>query len=143
MATARDLRTRIIHSVGSSLIATALLAIGAPPIGAQADLGKALIGKWEGEVGGQGYRGRDRAWFLVIESVKEGAAEASFGPSLDRLVKTPVTLGHDGTAPTLSFSGGGTPWKLTLASDKVMTGTAVLPGTGSQREFPVRFNRAK
>jgi hypothetical protein len=111
------------------VVAGLMLGIGAAA--AQADLGKALVGTWQGELQALTKKG-DPVLTLIISSVKqEGGkwvAEARLGGA-DAAKTRPVNIDIDtsGSRPSLRFKGAsGSEYSLNLFGDKELVGTATL-----------------
>jgi hypothetical protein len=123
------------------------LELSATPVAAQLDPAKSLPGKWRGEI--MGHYSGNRVRVLVINAVHETTADGRFGVSEDRLGRIQISVRRSGDGVTVEFATTAreviVPWKLTLVSEKVLTGTVHQPvrGPAGRIEFPVKFEKVE
>jgi len=122
---------RGIRAAHAALFVAAGLMLGTGVAAAQADLAKALVGTWKGELQTLTKKG-DPVLTLIISSVKqEGGkwvADARLGGA-DAAKTRPVNIDIDtsGSKPSLRFKGAsGSEYSLNLFGDKELVGTATL-----------------
>jgi hypothetical protein len=116
--------SRGIRAARAALFVVAGLMLGTGVATAQADLSKALVGTWQGEVQQLMKKGADPVLTLIISSVKqEGGkwvADARLGGA-DAAKTRPVNIDIDtsGSKPSLRFKGvSGAEYTLNLFGDK-------------------------
>jgi hypothetical protein len=141
---------RGIRAARVTVFVMAGLVLGAGVAAAQADLAKALVGTWKGELQQRTKKGADPALTLVIDSVKqEGGkwvADARLGGAEGgKTAKVSIDIDTSGSKPALRFKGvSGVEYDVSLFNDKELVGTAVLTtsqaGRGS-RDRSVKFEK--
>jgi hypothetical protein len=123
---------RGVRAARVTVFVMAGLVLGAGVAVAQADLAKALVGTWKGELQQRTKKGADPALTLVIDSVKqEGGkwvADARLGGAEGgKTAKVNIDIDTSGSKPSLRFKGAtGTEYSLNLFGDKELVGTATL-----------------
>lgn len=122
---------RGIRAVGVALFVVAGLLAGTGVAAAQADLAKALVGTWKGELQQRTQKDADPTLVLIIKSVKEEGgkwiADARVGATEDKTAKVNLDIDTSGSKPSLRWTGGkGAAYDLSLLDDKNLVGTAVL-----------------
>jgi spermidine/putrescine-binding protein len=142
--------TRGIRAARVALFVMAGLTVGTGVAAAQADLAKALVGTWKGEIQQRTQKGADPAVVLVIKSVKQEdgkwIADARVGATEDKTAAVKVDIDTSGAKPSLRWKGGkGTDYDVSLLDDKNLVGTAVLTTGGgggrSDRSRPVKLEK--
>jgi hypothetical protein len=126
---------RVIRAARVALFVVTGLMLGTGVAAAQADLAKALVGTWKGELQQRTQKGADPTLVLIIKSVKQEdgkwVADARVGVTEDKTAAVKVDIDTSGAKPSLRWTGGkGTAYDLSLLDDKNLVGTAVLT-TGS------------
>lgn len=126
-----DMRQRR-RIVGVMLLALVGSLLGPGLTGAQVDLNKVLVGKWEGEIQQLLGRGANPGVVLVISSVKEDGgrwiSDARAGTSTSGLGPVKVEIDNSGKQPSLRWTGGtGIAYNVNLFDEKSLVGTATLP----------------
>jgi hypothetical protein len=126
---------RGIRAARVALFVVTGLMLGTGVAAAQADLAKALVGTWKGELQQRTQKGADPTLVLIIKSVKQEdgkwVADARVGATGDKTAAVKVDIDTSGAKPSLRWTGGkGTAYDLSLLDDKNLVGTAVLT-TGS------------
>ena len=107
------------------------LVLGAGVAAAQADLAKALVGTWQGELQMRLKKGADPSVTLIITSVKQEdgkwIADGRMGPTEARTGPVKIDIDTSGSKPALRWKGAsGTQFDLSLLDDKHLVGTATL-----------------
>jgi hypothetical protein len=140
---------RGIRAARVALFVVAGLMLGIGVAVAQADLSKALVGTWQGEVQQLMKKGGDPVLTLIISSVKqEGGkwvADARLGGA-DAAKTRPVSIDIDtsGSKPSLRFKGAaGAEYNLNLFGDKELVGTATLTTAQAGRSTGSRDRSVK
>lgn len=120
------------HTSSRTLLAVAALivsivAAAVPPLAAQVDLAKVLVGQWDGRAIFPRER-KTLALTLVIKSAvqKDGvwAVDARYGVTGTGLAPVTVAVDTAGGAPTLSFvTAANATIRLTVMGEKNLTGT--------------------
>jgi hypothetical protein len=139
-------RRQRLAAVVSVLIALAVLVASS---GAQEDLTKALVGRWEGDVQIVGVKGNpDQNRTLVIESVTQSdgqwTGKGKFGITGKGLGPVQIEIEPSGGRPSIRFvTGANATVRLQLADEKHLVGTRSAPGAGvrGSQDRPVRLER--
>ncbi len=131
-------------SAGRFAAALVLLLGATRPAGAH-DLGKALLGTWEGTIQFRGLPRADPNRTLVIHSVTPTdhgpIAEGRYGISGKRMRNVTIDVDPSGTFLWIRFvSGAQQPIKLTLIDDRALAGTITLRGAGA-KDRPMAFRK--
>lgn len=126
---------RGIRAARVALFVMAGLMLGTGVAAAQADLAKALVGTWKGEVQLRTQKGADPTVVLIVKSVKQEdgkwIADARVGATEDKTSAVKIDIDTSGTKPSLRWTGGkGTDYDVSLLDDKNLVGTAVLTTAG-------------
>ena len=139
---------RGIRAARAALFVAAGLMLGTGVAAPQADLAKALVGTWKGELQALTKKG-DPVLTLIISSVKqEGGkwvADARLGGA-DAAKTRPVNIDIDtsGSKPSLRFKGAaGAEYNLNLFGDKELVGTTTLTTTQAGRSTGSRDRSVK
>jgi hypothetical protein len=139
---------RGIRAARAALFVAAGLMLGTAVATAQADLAKALVGTWKGELQTLTKQG-DPVLTLIISSVKqEGGkwvADARLGGA-DAAKTRPANIDIDtsGSKPSLRFKGAaGAEYNLNLFGDKELVGTATLTSAQAGRSTGSRDRSVK
>jgi hypothetical protein len=141
---------RGIRAARVALFVVAGLMVGAGVAAAQADLAKALVGTWKGELQQRTQKGADPTLVLIIKSVKQEdgkwVADARVGATEDKTAAVKVDIDTSGAKPSLRWTGGkGTAYDVSLLDDKNLVGTAVLTtgstGGSRDRSRPVKLEK--
>lgn len=127
-----------------------LAASGVPPAAGQADLGRALVGRWEGALGNL-VGVRDPAnphRTLVIDAVepRDGrpTARGQFGISGGPLGPVAIDIDTSGARPTLKFtSPAGFAVRLDLLDDRHLNGTFTPSMGAGPRDLARTFKLEK
>jgi hypothetical protein len=122
---------RGIRAARVALFVVAGLLAGTGVAAAQADLSKALVGTWKGELQQRSQKDADPTLVLIIKSVKQEdgkwIADARVGATEDKTAKVNLDIDTSGGKPSVRWTGGkGTAYDLSLLDDKNLVGTAVL-----------------
>jgi CelD/BcsL family acetyltransferase involved in cellulose biosynthesis len=131
--------TRGIRAARVALFVMAGLMVGTGVTAAQADLAKALVGTWKGELQQRTNKGADPTVVLIIKSLKQEdgkwVASARVGPTEEKTGAVQLEIDTSGAKPVLRWTGGqGAIYNLTLLDEKNLTGTATLTtGQGGAR----------
>jgi hypothetical protein len=129
--------------VGGLLIVAAVSWLGTTSAGAQGDLAKALVGRWEGEVSTRFVKANTPV-ILTITSVKEEGgkwvAEARSGRN-----PVSVEISTSGKQPALRWTGGtGTVYDVYLMDERTLVGTATLTASAAgrgEKDRPVKLEK--
>jgi len=122
---------RGIRAARVALFVMAGLMLGTGVAAAQADLAKALVGTWKGELQYRSKKGEDPTRVLIIKSVKQEdgkwIADARWGATEGKTPAVKVDIDTSGSKPSLRWTAAsGTAYDLSLFNDKELVGTAVL-----------------
>lgn len=141
---------RGIRAARVALFVVTGLMLGTGVAAAQADLAKALVGTWQGELQMRTKKGADPSLTLIIASVKqEGGkwvADARLGGAdAAKTAKVSIDIDTSGSKPALRFKGvSGTEYNVSLFDDKNLVGSATLTtsqaGRG-ERDRSVKFEK--
>lgn len=117
----------IIRGFLPAILLIPLSAVDSRPATTIDDIGKKLVGKWEGVVDVKQDRGRT----LVIQSIKKDgdywSAEARYGTTGGGLARVKVKVIANGDGMTLEYvSSANNPVLLRLINDKEMDGTLTV-----------------
>jgi hypothetical protein len=141
---------RGIRAVRTALFVVAGLLVGSGVAAAQADLSKALVGTWKGELQQRTQKDADPTLVLIIKSVKQEngkwTADARVGATEDKTGKVNLEIDTSGAKPSLRWTGGkGAQYDLSLLDDKNLVGTALLTtgagGANRDRSRPVKLEK--
>lgn len=118
---------------GSTWFAMVVVLLWATGVGAQADLGKALVGKWEGDLQFRSSRA-ETGRTLVIKSVTERdgkwVGEGLYGVTGKGLDKVVIDVDASGKRPSIQFTtDANSVVRLELLDAKSLVGTLVLAGS--------------
>jgi hypothetical protein len=141
---------RGIRAMRVALFVVTGLMVGAGVAAAQADLSKALVGTWKGELQQRAQKDADPTLVLIIKSVKQEngkwMADARVGATEDKTGKVNLEIDTSGAKPSVRWTGGkGAQYDLSLLDDKNFVGTAVLTtgagGATRDRSRPVKLEK--
>jgi hypothetical protein len=139
-----------IRAARVALFVMAGLMVGTGVAAAQADLAKALVGTWQGELQMRSKKS-DPVVTLIITSVKQEdgkwVADARLGGADGKTAPVMIGIDTSGSKPSLRFKGrSGIEYDVSLFNDKALVGTAVLTTTqagrsSGSRDRPIKFEK--
>jgi hypothetical protein len=139
---------RGIRAARVALFVATGLMLGTGVAAAQADLAKALVGTWHGELQMRMKQGADPTLMLIIASVKQeggrGVADARLGGGGGKTAPVSIDIDTSGSKPSLRLKGvSGIEYDLSLFGDKELVGTAILTAAQAGRSTGARDRSVK
>lgn len=139
----RHTSSRTLLAVAALIVSIAAAAV--PPLAAQVDLAKVLVGQWDGQVNIPRSRNPAGRTLVIKSAVQQDgvwAVDARYGVTGTGLAPVMVAVDTAGGATTLSFvTGANATIRLTVTGEKNLSGTFELSGT--HRAYSITFEKAQ